>query len=175
MHTFNIQFEQLDNTFFIVWLFCIDFPCMNRHLIDTWTQINSIPKNMKNIKANLKANITVMARCICLKFGMIGAPPRRNIHSKNDSFLFRATDVWKWNFLGSCIIHICLSCTHTGSTRWYTIMCLDYDITVCTFLCFSYWDYYYLPLVGFGWFKLWFVWCMLPVCWGQQEETVLAY
>ena len=69
-------------------------------------------KNMKKIRWTLKAHILGTAWRIQLKFGIGGAPSRRNSHRKIRVFLFRecwATDVWKRRFLYSCKIHTCLS------------------------------------------------------------------
>ena len=47
-------------------------------------------------------------------FGIVGAPPRRNLYSKISMFQFRdyrATDVCKWCYLYSCKVHTCLLCT----------------------------------------------------------------
>ena len=71
------------------------------------------------IRQILKVSISVMAKRIWLKIGMECILPRGIFHCKNGAVLFRhyqVTDVWKWHFLGSCIIHTCLLHTRTGCT-----------------------------------------------------------
>jgi len=85
-------------------------------------------KDMKNIRRTLKVCISVMARRMQLKFGMECVLLLRTFHSKNSAVSVRwywVTDAWIRHFLGSCIIHTCLSRSHTGCT-WphVTLLCV---------------------------------------------------
>jgi len=83
-------------------------------------------KNTKKLRQTLKVRtgISLTARRIQLKFGMECVLSRRTFHRKNSALSlrhYRVADEWKWHFLGSCIIHTCLSHARIGRTTHYCV------------------------------------------------------